>query len=493
MASKQVHLNAFDMNCVGHLARGMWRHPSDQRYRYTDLEFWTEEAKLLERGCFDALFLADVLGTYETAPGDSANALRNAHQVPVNDPLLLVPALAQVTSHLGFAVTISATYEPPFAHARRLSTVDHLTKGRIGWNVVTSYLDNAARNFGLDGQIAHDDRYDRADEYLDVCYKLWEGSWEDGAVLRDRERGVFSDPAKVHYVDHEGTYYRVAGPHLCEPSPQRTPVVFQATASPRGKVFAGKHAEAVFLGSSSLEKVRSDVAEIRRLAVENGRAPDDVKIFNHFRFIVGPTRTDAEAKAEDYARFRALESRFYGLDLSRYDPDTPLKDVEIPDDGSGRDRGRYLGQLVEDGAGRPTVRDLLATIRRNGGVGPFAVVGTPEEIATKIEEFVAFTDLDGFNVHSNVSPDSYEDFVELVVPVLQRRGLLRDAYDPAETTLRERLFGAGQKTLRPTHPGAAYRRSAAPGGQAEPGTRQAVTVPSLLSPAPLRPEAPRSR
>jgi FMN-dependent oxidoreductase (nitrilotriacetate monooxygenase family) len=467
VAIKSIHLNAFEMNCVGHLARGMWRHPVDSRYRYTDLEYWNEEARLLEAGRFDALFLADVLGTYESSAGDSADALRIAHQVPVNDPLLLVPALAQVTSQLGFAVTISTTYEPPFAHARRMSTVDHLTKGRVGWNVVTSYLDNAARNFGLDGQIAHDERYERAEEYLEVCYQLWEGSWEEGAVLRDRDRGIFTDPAKVHYIDHVGRYFRVAGPHLSEPSPQRTPVVFQATGSPRGKLFAGRHAEAVFLASSSLENVRADIAEIRRLAVENGRAPDDVKVFNHFRFIVGRTRAEAEDKAEDYARFREVQARFYGLDLSGYDPDTLLQDVELPDGAADRGHGRYLGQFIEQWAGRPTVRDLLATIRRNGGIDPFAVVGTPEEIAAKIEEYVAVTDLDGFNVHSNVSLDSYRDFVELVVPVLQERGLFRAGYDPAETTLRERLFGAGHRRLPPTHPGAGYRRvpalSPAPG------------------------------
>jgi long-chain alkane monooxygenase len=461
MTAKQIHLNAFEMNCVGHLARGMWRHPADSRYRYTDLEYWNEEARLLEAGCFDALFLADVLGTYERAPGDSADALRLAHQVPVNDPLLLVPALAQVTRHLGFAVTISATYEPPFAHARRMSTVDHLTNGRVGWNVVTSYLDNAARNFGLPGQIAHDDRYERAEEYLSVCYQLWEGSWEEGAVLRDRKRGIFTDPAKVHYIDHAGPYFRVAGPHLSEPSPQRTPVVFVATGSPRGKRFAGKHAEAVFLASSSVQKVRDDIAEIRQLAVEHGRAPDDVKIFNHFRVIVGRTRQEAEDKADEYARYRAVESGFYGLDLSRYDPSTLLQDVELPADDSGRGPSRYLGQFIEEWTGQPTVADLLATIRRNGGVDPFAVVGTPAEIAGKIEEYVARTDLDGFNVHSNVSLESYREFVELVVPELQNRGLLRSRYDPAETTLRERLFGAGRARLPDKHPGAAWRREQA--------------------------------
>jgi FMN-dependent oxidoreductase (nitrilotriacetate monooxygenase family) len=462
LISKQIHLNAFEMNCVGHLARGMWRHPADIRYQYTDLDYWNAEARLLEEGCFDALFLADVLGTYESAPGDSADALRLAHQVPANDPLLLVPALAQVTRQLGFAVTVSATYEPPFAHARRMSTVDHLTKGRVGWNVVTSYLDNAARNFGLDGQIAHDDRYERAEEYLQVCYRLWEGSWEDGAVLRDREGGVFTDPSRVHYIDHAGRYFRVAGPHLSEPSPQRTPVVFVATGSPRGKLLAAQHAEAVFLASSSVEKVAADIAEIRQIAVEHGRAPEDVKVFNHFRFIVGRTREEAERKADDYARYRAVQDRFHGLDLSSYDPDTALRDLELPADDSGRGPGRFLGQFIEESSGRPTVRDLLAVIRRNGGLDPFAVVGTPQEIAAKMEEFVARTDLDGFNVHSNVSPESYRDFVELVVPVLQARGLFRDRYNPAETTLRERLFGPGRAQLPGTHPAAAYRRASAP-------------------------------
>jgi long-chain alkane monooxygenase len=282
--------------------------------------------------------------------------------------------------------------------------------------VVTSYLDNAARNFGFDGQIVHDERYERAEEYLEVCYQLWEGSWEDGAVLRERERGVFTDPAKVHYIDHAGKYSTVAGPHLCEPSPQRTPVIFQATGSPRGKLLAGQHAEAVFLASSSIEKVAADIAEIRLIATEHGRAPHDVKIFNHFRFIVGRTRDEAEQKADQYAAFRAVQAGFYGLDLSRYHPATLLQDVELPADDSGRGPGRFLGQFIEEWPGKPTVADLLTTIRRNGGVDPFPVVGTPGQIASKIEEYVERTDLDGFNVHSNVSLDSYRDFVELVVP-----------------------------------------------------------------------------
>ena len=286
------------MNCVGHLARGLWKHPANKRHLYTDLDYWTEEAQLLEVAFSTPSSWPTCWGRTRRRRATASERCGRPTRSPPTTRLLLVPAMALVTRQLGFAVTISATYEPPYAHARRMTTVDHLTKGRIGWNVVTSYLNNAARNFGLDGQIAHDDRYDRADEYLDVCYKLWEGSWDDGAVVRDVGNDTYTDPAKVHYIDHAGTHFRVAGPHLSEPSPQRTPVIFQATASPRGKLFAGKHAEAVFLGSSSLDSVRDDIAEIRRRAVENGRQPDDVKIFNHFRFITGqdPSRGRAQGR-----------------------------------------------------------------------------------------------------------------------------------------------------------------------------------------------------
>ncbi len=453
---KQIHLNAFEMNCVGHLAHGMWRHPEDTRQRYTELDFWTGEARLLEEGCFDAMFLADVIGTYETAPGDSDRSIRTAFQVPVNDPLLLVPAMALATERLAYVVTISTTYEPPFAHARRMTTVDHLTKGRVGWNVVTSYLSNAARNFGLPDQIAHDERYDRADDFLEVCYKLWEGSWDEGAVLRDREAGVFADPSKVHYIDHDGPYFKLPGPHLGEPSPQRTPVIFQATASPRGKLFAGRHAEAVFLGGSTIEGAAADVAEIRRLAEENGRDRDDVKIFSQVRIVTGRTHDDAERKVEEHAAYREVGLGFGSFDLSRYAPGVYLDEIVVPDDGSGR--RNFLASVAASLPGRPTVADLRNHLRR-GQLGPFNVVGDPEQVADEMVRWMHEADLDGFNIHSSVTPNSYVDFVELVVPVLQRRGLLRTSYDPSEATLRERLFGAGRRRLPASHPGAAWRNA----------------------------------
>ncbi|GAH35823.1 unnamed protein product, partial [marine sediment metagenome] len=180
---KQLFVNLFEMACVSHITHGLWPLPGNNRERFADLDYWLELARLLEHGGFDGIFLADVVGTYDVFRGGPETALREGLQSPNLDPLLLVPAMAAVTDRLGFGVTFSTTYEPPFAFARRMSTLDHLTKGRIGWNIVTSYLPNAARNFGLDDEVPHDERYRRAEEYLDVLYKLWEGSWDDDAVI----------------------------------------------------------------------------------------------------------------------------------------------------------------------------------------------------------------------------------------------------------------------------------------------------------------------
>ncbi|HBO6784276.1 TPA: NtaA/DmoA family FMN-dependent monooxygenase, partial [Pseudomonas aeruginosa] len=232
---REIRLNAFEMNCVGHQSPGLWAHPRDRSSQYKDLEYWIDLARLLERGRFDGLFIADVLGIYDVLDGNGDAAIRQAAQVPVNDPLALITPMAAVTRHLGFGLTASLSFEHPYPFARRLSTLDHLTKGRIGWNVVTSYLESGARNLGQQAQLDHDRRYDYADEYLQVLYKLFEGSWEDGAVLRDRRRRIFSDPGKIHEIRHVGEHFQVPGIHLCEPSPQRTPVLYQAGASSRGK------------------------------------------------------------------------------------------------------------------------------------------------------------------------------------------------------------------------------------------------------------------
>jgi FMN-dependent oxidoreductase (nitrilotriacetate monooxygenase family) len=247
---KQIRLNAFNMNCVGHIHHGLWKHPRDNSIDYNKPQYWTELAQLLERGLFDAVFLADIIGVYDVLGDGIEVTAKEAVQLPVNDPTYVVPIMAQATRHLGFGVTANLTYEHPYLFARRMATLDHLSGGRVGWNIVTGYLDSAARAVGLKQQIDHDDRYDRGDDFLDAFYKLLEGSWEDGAVLADRARGMYADPARIHRVHHDGPFYRIDGVYnLTEPSPQRTPVLFQAGASQRGNQFAARHAECVFTGA----------------------------------------------------------------------------------------------------------------------------------------------------------------------------------------------------------------------------------------------------
>ena len=268
---KHIIVNAFNMNCVGHINHGQWTHPRDRSQDYTRLDYWTGLARTLERGLFDGLFLADILGSYDIY-GDGVDVtLRESVQLPVNDPILLVSAMAAVTRHLGFGVTVNVNQEAPYTFARRLSTLDHLTEGRIGWNIVTGYLDSAARAVGRDGLTGHDLRYDQADEYLEVLYKLLERSWDDNAVIRDRGARIYADPAKVRKVIHHGRFYDVEGYHLSEPSPQRTPVLFQAGASGRGQRFAARHAECVFISAPGKDLARQASRSIRQAVVAAGR------------------------------------------------------------------------------------------------------------------------------------------------------------------------------------------------------------------------------
>ena len=451
--TREIRFNAFEMNCVGHQSPGLWAHPRDRSANYKDLEYWTELAALLERGLFDGLFLADVLGVYDVYSGDVDAALRHSTQVPVNDPLQLVPAMALVTRHLGFGLTASLSFEHPYTFARRLSTLDHLTKGRAGWNIVTSYLDSGAKNIGLGGQGAHDDRYDVADEYLEVCYKLWEGSWEDGAVLRDRERRLFTDPAKVHPIAHDGRFFKVPGIHLSEPSPQRTPVLYQAGASARGRRFAGAHAECVFVAQPSKTVLKKTVADIRAAVAAAGRDPRSVKIFNLQTIIVDATDAKAKAKFEDYRQYvsrdgaLALASGWLGIDFGAYRLDQPLRHVE-----SNAVQSSVEAFSSADPSKVWTVGELADWIGI-GGLGPL-FVGGPQTVADLLEEWIEDTDVDGFNLAYALAHETFEDIVEHLVPELQKRGVYKRDY--AEGTLREKLFGEGPR-LAATHPGAGYR------------------------------------
>lgn len=451
--TRQIRFNAFDMNCVAHQSPGLWAHPRDRSHQYKDLEYWVDLAKILERGKFDGLFIADVLGTYDVYHGSNEHAIREGAQVPVNDPLQVVPAMALVTENLGFGLTASLSFEHPYPFARRLSTLDHLTKGRAGWNIVTSYLDSGARNIGHVAQANHDDRYDLADEYLEVCYKLWEGSWEDDAVIRDVKRRQFTDPAKVHEIRHKGKYFNVPGIHLCEPSPQRTPVLYQAGASSRGKQFAAAHAECVFVAAPTKKILKNYVTEIRRRAQEEGRDPRDILVFNLFTVILGETDQAAKAKFEEYKQYLSYDgaltfmSGWMGIDLGQYKPDYELKHIH-----SNAIQSAVEAFSSGDPERKWTIREL-AEWGGIGGLGPL-VVGSPTTVADILQEWVEETDVDGFNFAYAVTHESFSDIVDLLVPELQRRGVYKRDY--AKGTLREKLFGRGAR-LESNHPGAGFR------------------------------------
>jgi FMN-dependent oxidoreductase (nitrilotriacetate monooxygenase family) len=450
--TKQIRLNAFDMNCAGHIQHGMWTHPRDRSTAYNTLEYWQDLARTAERGLFDGIFLADIIGVYDVYKDSPAASILNGVQIPVNDPMLVVPAMAAVTNHIGFGVTSNLTYEPPYLFARRASTLDHLTNGRFGWNIVTGYLDSAARGMGLAAQPDHDSRYDIADEYMEVVYKLWEGSWEDGAVLRDRANRVFADPAKIHRIGHFGKHYQVDAIHLSEPSPQRTPVLYQAGASARGREFAARHAECVFISGPDKENTRHLVGDLRRRAVRHGRAPSDIAVFLGRTAVVGRTRRQAEEKYQEYHRHASIEgalahfSSSTGIDLSRYELDEPIR----------YEKNNALNSAVEaitTLSREPwTLRRIIGQMGLGSRTPP--MIGSADEVADELVAWVRETDVDGFNLSRIVTPESLEDFVDLVVPILQERGVYKQQY--ARGPLREKLFG--RVRLADSHPGALYRR-----------------------------------
>lgn len=451
---KRIYFNAFHMNCVVHQSPGLWVRPDDRMHQYTDLETWVELAKLLERGRFDALFLADVAGVYDVYRGNRTAALTQAAQVPVNDPALLIPAMAYATRHLGFAFTSSTLQCHPFVFARMISTLDHLTKGRIAWNIVTSYLESAARSLGQPGLLPHDERYEVAEEYAELCYKLWEGSWEDDAVVKDRERGVYADPAKVWDVDHRGKYFASSGCHLSEPSPQRTPVLYQAGGSPRGREFAARHAECVFVSGLNPATVGSLIRDTREKARRFGRGPEDILFFLYAKVLTADSEAALQRKHDEYLEnvsyegALALLSGWAGIDFSQYEPDKPLEYVE-----TNAVRTLMQGLIRPDSKRKWTLRDLMKLVGLGGG-GPL-LMGTPERLVDVFEQWTR-EGVDGFNLAYMITPGSFVDFVEGVVPLLQRRGLMQTDYQ--DGTLREKLFGPGRARLRDPHPAAQYRR-----------------------------------
>jgi FMN-dependent oxidoreductase (nitrilotriacetate monooxygenase family) len=338
-----------------------------------------------------------------------------------------------------------------------MSTLDHLTRGRVGWNIVTGYLDSASRAIGLSGQMAHDDRYDLADEYMELVYKLWECSWEDSAVLRDRTRGIYADAAKVHVIHHHGKQYRVDAMHLSEPSPQRTPVLYQAGSSPRGKQFAAAHAECVFVNGQAKSAIKTIVDDIRAQAIALGRRAEDIKVLLGQTVITGRTEQDAQEKYADYRRYVSSEAALVhaaaslGIDFARYDMDEPIE--------TGKSQAIVSNVEAMTRAAGPqwTRRKLLEQMMLGSRQTP--LVGSAERIANELVAWTEETGVDGFNLSRTVAPECFEDFIELVVPLLQERGAYKRAY--RDGTLREKLFGRAR--LPESHTAAQFRSPACAG------------------------------
>lgn len=451
---KQIRLNAFVMNSVTHSHQGLWRHPRDRSIDYTDLKYWTSFAQTLERGKFDGIFMADGLGVYDVYGGSHEAAVRSAVMIPKNDPAMLVSAMAAVTEHLGFGITFSVIDEEPYAFARKISTLDHLTRGRLGWNIVTGFLESAAKAKG-EKLMAHDDRYAVAEDFMGVVYKLWEQSWDDDAVVKDVQSGVYADPSKVHRIQHDGPYFSIDAVHMCEPSPQRTPVLYQAGTSPKGIDFAARHAECAFVNGSNPASVGGRVRKIREAAVKCGRAAGDIQVLMSMNVVVAATDEAAHAKHQEYCGYidrvgsLVRMSGFIGSDLSALRLDEAIKGI------SSNGIQSILENLTVGNPNKAwTVGDVANSLDLDG-VHPI-VVGSPARVVDELERWVRESDVDGFNLAVPVKPESMTDFVDLVVPEMQRRGIYKTEYQ--QGSLRNKLFARGDKTYS-SHPSAQLRKA----------------------------------
>ena len=444
MAHKKIIYNAFTQFTLSHQAHGQWRRQEAAAQRnFSRFAPWVRLARTAERAGLDTIFFADTIGVYDVYRQGWDTAAREGMQFPANDPASLISALAYATEHLGFIVTSSILQDHPFNFARKLSTLDHLSEGRVGWNIVTSYLDNAARNFGQPRLDGHDDRYAWAEEYTEVVYKLWEASWQDDAVVADLEGGVYADPARIHPIRHEGKRYRVEGPHMPQPSPQRTPLLAQAGASGAGRAFAARHAEMTFLPAITPASAAADIADLDARLAAAGRQAGDLKYVVGLHPIIGSTEAEARVRYEEFLHWRsepgylAHASGSIGFDLSVIDPDTPLADVK-----SEYVQGGIRAVIDAEPNKQARFGDVLR--QRLNKAAP----GTPEQIADTIAEWVR-AGVDGFNLIPVTLPDWFDVFADEVAPILRKRGLIQSTY--RDGTLREKLFGDAP-TLPDRHP-----------------------------------------
>ena len=424
-----MHLNLFIQSRGHHEAS--WRHPEGSPRTLTDIEFYVESARKAESGHFDSIFLADTLAVGD----DAAHAARTWLE-----PITTLGALAMATGKIGLIATASTTYTEPFNLARQFASLDHISAGRIGWNIVTTWSVPAAQNFGDLSQVSHADRYERAEEYLAVVKSLWD-SWDDDAVVDDRDGGLYARPERIRAIDHTGSFYEVAGPLNMPRCPQGRPVLVQAGSSEAGREFAARHAEAVFTAHLEMATAAEFYKDLKRRAKEHGRDPSSVHILPGFSPIIAGTESEALKAAEELNALanvevgrRRLSGRFGGYDFSHLPLDRPLTPSDFPDPKTveaARSRTEVIvGMVARE---NPTLRQLLAKLA--GARGHFTLAGTPEQVADTMEEWLNAGAADGFNLMPPVLPWMLDAFVGEVVPLLQRRGLFRNGYTGA--TLRE--------------------------------------------------------
>ncbi|MGE0151430.1 MAG: NtaA/DmoA family FMN-dependent monooxygenase [Reyranellaceae bacterium] len=447
-AAKELFVNAFYCASPSQSWTGLWAHPRSTGLRYNEIGFWTDLARSCEDGLLDGIFLADTLGVSDVYQGSAAAILRAGGFVPSMDPMLVIPLMAAATRQLTFGITGNISYETPYLLARRLSTLDHLSCGRVAWNVVTGVLESTSRAVGLTAMRAHDERYKVADEYIALMYKLWEKSWDDDAAVRDPVRRVFTEPSRVRAIDHDGEYFRCKGIHLSEPSPQRTPVIFSAGASASGVEFIAKHAECAFISGGDKRFVANVVQQIRRKAVAYGRLPTDIKIFLGATIVTGRTNAEARDRLHEYGAYcdgqgnLAFHSGNMGLDFSKFALDDPIPKVKT-----------NASQTKIDAMTAEPDRVL-----RVGDLAKFApivgrdtfMVGSAVEICDEILDWVRETDIDGLNLLRTVEPESLKSFCDLVIPELQNRGAFKEKY--RDGPLREKLFPGSNGRLGERHP-----------------------------------------
>lgn len=427
--TRQLHLNLF-IHSRGH-HEASWRHPDTSPLPLTDIRYYQDLAQRAEAAKFDSIFLADQLAL----GGDAAQAARTWLE-----PITVLAAVAVATQRIGLIATCSTTYTEPFNLARQFASIDHISNGRAGWNIVTSWLATAAANFGGAGQLSHADRYARGEEFMRVVRALWD-SWAADAVVDDRASGVYARADGIRPIDHRGDFYQVAGPLNLPRCPQGRPVLVQAGSSDTGRQFAARHAEAVFTAHMAKATAQEFYADLKRRAAAEGRDPAQVLILPGLSPMIAGTEAEAQRLARETNDLtdpevgrKRLSNRFGGHDFSYLPLDRPLSPADFPDPGSveaARSRTEVIINLVR--RDRPTLRQLLGYLA--GARGHYVTAGTPEQIADLMADWFADGAADGFNVMPPLLPVQLDAFTREVVPILQRRGLFRSEY--AGATLRE--------------------------------------------------------